>query len=589
VTEDDTFSLLLASSGVCLETQSCVWTRDNNHICSSDDESRYKCTDRVLTVSSASHLLDTGSYCCDIDSESGGSDGTVCIDIQVGIRAPPLLTPSHNDTTIAINTSHSTQLTITCTPSPPHTSHYWLHNGFVIPDAASESLTVTANVSSFGVYQCFAGNEFGFSVATVRIVDASFTNPPGLPQFREIPLPVIDHRPAYLISWQPPSFPENLSNVNYSLNTLVTNETSAVVFISLYSYSFLDTFALDRKSGERISEQSAFLWRKFNDSKCYRHVYFPPNLTANCVEGVAGVSWINSPDNEEYYKSEVYSANGPVPGLYYINITCYLHNDTVLEVGGVFTEEGYMEMDEELPMGTECVFKGAATPASDKGPALCLDPATIFYNSTSCRITAYVEFENSSYVVGEGAGWKEVCLNARGYGFSVEVIATYDDDTTEVIGVNVSSSGGCVSVEVRDNEAVSNAANISLSLRAQNSTGPAAVITVLDDDVLFVIFTNNSYEVVEGGSIPVCVRTDGDLRKEVHLILYTTGGGDGMISKHNLTLNSETKESCAILNVSDNSYVEGGRNFTVYVDSSDPSVDTSALHTIVNISDDDCK
>ena len=28
---------------------------------------------------------------------------------------------------------------------------------------------------------------------------------------------------------------------------------------------------------------------------------------------------------------------------------------------------------------------------------------------------------------------------------------------------------------------------------------------------------------VEGGSIPVCVRTDGDLRKEVHLILYTTG------------------------------------------------------------------
>ena len=47
---------------------------------------RYKCTDRVLTVSSASHLLDTGSYCCEIDSESRGSDGTVCIDIQVGIR-----------------------------------------------------------------------------------------------------------------------------------------------------------------------------------------------------------------------------------------------------------------------------------------------------------------------------------------------------------------------------------------------------------------------------------------------------------------------------------------------------------------------
>ena len=47
-----------------------------------------------------------------------------------------------------------------------------------------------------------------------------------------------------------------------------------------------------------------------------------------------------------------------------------------------------MEMDEELSMATECVFKGAATPASGKGPALCLDPATIFYgNSISCRIT----------------------------------------------------------------------------------------------------------------------------------------------------------------------------------------------------------
>ena len=36
VTDGDAFSLLLASSGVCLENemQSCIWTKDNDHICS---------------------------------------------------------------------------------------------------------------------------------------------------------------------------------------------------------------------------------------------------------------------------------------------------------------------------------------------------------------------------------------------------------------------------------------------------------------------------------------------------------------------------------------------------------------------------
>ena len=48
-----------------------------------------------------------------------------------------------------------------------------------------------------------------------------------------------------------------------------------------------------------------------------------------------------------------------------------------------------METDEDLPVDAECVFRGAATPASGRGPALCLDPAAIFYgNSISCNITS---------------------------------------------------------------------------------------------------------------------------------------------------------------------------------------------------------
>ena len=48
-----------------------------------------------------------------------------------------------------------------------------------------------------------------------------------------------------------------------------------------------------------------------------------------------------------------------------------------------------METDEDLPVDVECTFRGAATPASDKGPPLCLDPASIFYgNVISCSITS---------------------------------------------------------------------------------------------------------------------------------------------------------------------------------------------------------
>ena len=55
-------------------------------------------------------------------------------------------------------------------------------------------------------------------------------------------------------------------------------------------------------------------------------------------------------------------------------------------------------------------------------------------------------------------------------------------------GVDVSNSsdaGVCVGIAIRDDKAVNDATNISLALRADNarvSTGPVAMITVLDDD-----------------------------------------------------------------------------------------------------------
>ena len=41
--------------------------------------------------------------------------------------------------------------------------------------------------------------------------------------------------------------------------------------------------------------------------------------------------------------------------------------------------------------------------------------------------TAYVELENSTYVVTEGEGNLEVCLRAKGYNFSFELTSTYDN------------------------------------------------------------------------------------------------------------------------------------------------------------------
>ena len=56
---------------------------------------RYECTGRVLTVRSASHLLDTGNYCCEVESESGGNESTVCIDVHVAIGGELLQTYLH--------------------------------------------------------------------------------------------------------------------------------------------------------------------------------------------------------------------------------------------------------------------------------------------------------------------------------------------------------------------------------------------------------------------------------------------------------------------------------------------------------------
>lgn len=123
-----------------------------------------------MTVSSASYALDSGFYCCELgSSESAVVDETVCLDVEVVKKAAPLLACPHNGTTLTTSTSHGAQFTLSCTATQPHTSQYWLYNGVrVLEDAGP--LVVGANLSSVGVYQCVAGNEFGYSVATLRIL-----------------------------------------------------------------------------------------------------------------------------------------------------------------------------------------------------------------------------------------------------------------------------------------------------------------------------------------------------------------------------------------------------------------------------------
>ena len=53
-------------------------------------------------------------------------------------------------------------------------------------------------------------------------------------------------------------------------------------------------------------------------------------------------------------------------------------NPLFVQTGRVSDDEGETVFDQELPVGSECVIKGAATPAT--GPDHCLDPSAITYS-----------------------------------------------------------------------------------------------------------------------------------------------------------------------------------------------------------------
>lgn len=126
----------------------------------------------MLTISSASNSLHSGLYCCQIESDVGLVNETLCVDVQVVGRVTPLLISPHNGTTLTTNTSHNAQFTLSCTATQPYVSQYWLYNGVRILEDGGP-LVVSANLSSVGVYQCFAGNEFEYSVAALRILPES--------------------------------------------------------------------------------------------------------------------------------------------------------------------------------------------------------------------------------------------------------------------------------------------------------------------------------------------------------------------------------------------------------------------------------
>ena len=48
---------------------------------------------------------------------------------------------------------------------------------------------------------------------------------------------------------------------------------------------------------------------------------------------------------------------------------------------------------------------------------------------------AYVGLEISSYQADEGERFKDICFTSRGSGFSFQVIATHEDNSTEGIAV----------------------------------------------------------------------------------------------------------------------------------------------------------
>ena len=61
-------------------------------------------------------------------------------------------------------------------------------------------------------------------------------------------------------------------------------------------------------------------------------VYFPPLLNVGCDGGQANLTWTNNPENTRIYYSTFYNLNEHIPGRYYIHITCYLHNNILIEV-----------------------------------------------------------------------------------------------------------------------------------------------------------------------------------------------------------------------------------------------------------------
>ena len=61
-------------------------------------------------------------------------------------------------------------------------------------------------------------------------------------------------------------------------------------------------------------------------------VYFPPLLNVGCDGGQVNLTWTNNPENTRIYYLTFYNLNEHIPGRYYIHITCYLHNNILIEV-----------------------------------------------------------------------------------------------------------------------------------------------------------------------------------------------------------------------------------------------------------------
>ncbi|CAI8017226.1 L-gulonolactone oxidase, partial [Geodia barretti] len=612
VTEGESFSIYLNfSAGHCQGGQPlhCGWTRNGSSLCSHDNE-RYGCGVQVLTVKSTLDVSDSGRYCCLLDIDS--VETTHCIDIGVRPKStpmgtsektdflpsdPPLVSSPHNGTTLT--TVHPSPLTLACSPSPPTSSLFWLFNGVARPDW--NGLTeISLETLSIGVYQCFAGNQFGYSVVTLRILPDGLTNPPGIPNYLyEVPRPDSLHRPAYYFSWEPPTYPQLLDTATrdlyYSLSTIpatLTRNSSTVAFIGHDTYASLFTFVVD-ENGVKLSEGSPAFWRKFNDSRCYKLVYFPPLLNVGCDGGQANLTWTNNPENTRIYYLTFYNLNEHIPGRYYIHITCYLQNNILIEVEHDYSENGssVFEELEKLPVGSECVFRGAATPPDrEQWPSFCLDPANVVYSTTSCHTTAYVEFERGSYQANEGERFKEVCVTSRGSNFSLQLLATHEDNSTEVREVEVTAAGSsvCVDVDLRNDEVVNKPRNISLSLRTSNvsiSTGPSAIITTLNDDIARVYFTKQSYSLEEGNTTEICVETDMELPITVYLSPYTNRNSSGRLDlPQEFALGPLATISCQPVTSHDNDVVDESQTYQLMLlDGGNPLVSTTgATLTIAN-------